>query len=62
MAAQHQGRLIDLHMERRATPYVAPKAKPFTSGGVRLGGIVPQVVTLGDEGESSAPKLSDKGK
>jgi hypothetical protein len=48
-------------MERRTTPYVASKAKPFASSGTRLGGIVPEVVTIGDEGESSVPKLTESG-
>lgn len=44
----HRGREVDLHMERRATPYVPPKAKPFSSAGQRLGAIVPEVVTIDD--------------
>jgi hypothetical protein len=64
LAEQYQGRQIDLHMERRVTPYVAPKAKPFASQGVRLGGIVPEVITIGDEdqGGSGLPKVSEDRK
>ncbi|KAI6190893.1 NSFL1 cofactor p47 [Aphelenchoides bicaudatus] len=60
--ARYPGRMIDVHMERRMTPFVAPKPGAFASGGVRLGGLVPELVTLGDDdqGQSSAPKVSEK--
>jgi len=36
---------IDLHMERRGTEYVAPKAKPFSGTGHRLGSVVPNIIS-----------------
>jgi len=55
LEVKHRGKLIDLHMERRPTPYVKPKPKPFSSGGYRLGDVVPNVVTISDE--PAAPKV-----
>jgi len=34
---QFPGRTIDMHMERRSIPYTAPKSKPFSGQGMRLG-------------------------
>jgi len=57
---QHRGRQIDLHMERRPIAFVPPKAKPFSNQGQRLGSIVPEVVTIDDDGPSRSvlPKPS----
>jgi len=64
LVAKHRGKKVDLHMERRGTPYVKPKPKPFSGGGQRLGDVVPNVVTVSDD-TSPAPKVelgTDEGK
>ncbi|CAD6196147.1 unnamed protein product [Caenorhabditis auriculariae] len=50
----HRGRQIDLHMERKLTPYEPPKMKPFQGSGARLGNVVPTVVGAGSS--SAAPE------
>ncbi|KIH51331.1 hypothetical protein ANCDUO_18584, partial [Ancylostoma duodenale] len=52
LLAAHPRRRIDLRMQRRSGPYESPKLKPFQSTGVRLGAVVPQVVS------SAAPSSS----
>lgn len=53
-------------MIRKNTPYVAPKAKPFSGQGYRLGSIVPNVVGGGGLSETlelvELEKPSDEGK
>ncbi|KAL6738519.1 hypothetical protein Aduo_012061 [Ancylostoma duodenale] len=52
LLAAHPRRRIDLRMQRRSGPYEPPKLKPFQGTGVRLGAVVPQVVS------SAAPSSS----
>ncbi|CAD5219098.1 unnamed protein product [Bursaphelenchus okinawaensis] len=51
---KHRYKQVDLHLERRATEYVKPNAKPFASSGHRLGAVVPEIVS----GETSQAKPS----
>uniref|UniRef100_A0A914WP68 NSFL1 cofactor p47 n=1 Tax=Plectus sambesii TaxID=2011161 RepID=A0A914WP68_9BILA len=44
LVRMYPGQEIDLKIERKSQPYKAPKPKPFSGGGLRLGGLVPQVV------------------
>jgi UBX domain-containing protein 1 len=44
LVQKYPGRRVDIHMERKTSPYVAPKAKPFSGEAYRLGSIVPTVV------------------
>ncbi|CAD5226631.1 unnamed protein product [Bursaphelenchus xylophilus] len=57
---KHRYKQIDLHLERRATPYVKPKAKPFSSTGVRLGAVVPAIV--GEQPVITTEKNPDESK
>jgi len=41
------GKVVNLRMERRSEPYKAPKSKPFSGTGCRLGDVVPNVVGAG---------------
>ncbi|KIH67855.1 SEP domain protein [Ancylostoma duodenale] len=52
LLAARPRRRIDLRMQRRSGPYEPPKLKPFQGTGVRLGAVVPQVVS------SAAPSSS----
>uniref|UniRef100_F1L652 NSFL1 cofactor p47 n=1 Tax=Ascaris suum TaxID=6253 RepID=F1L652_ASCSU len=49
----YPGRTIDLRMERKSEPYKAPKPKPFSGHGQRLGDIVPPVLGAGVVGQKA---------
>ncbi|RCN51801.1 SEP domain protein [Ancylostoma caninum] len=58
LLAAHPRRRIDLRMQRRSGPYEPPKLKPFQGAGVRLGAVVPQVVSSAAP-SSSSPAAQD---
>lgn len=47
----YPGRTIDLRIERKSEAYKAPKPKPFSGHGQRLGDIVPPVLGAGVVGQ-----------
>lgn len=61
---QHPGKKVDFHMERKNSPYVKPKAKPFAGEGMRLGSIVPNLAQqpTSSSSTSSAAKPDNQGK
>lgn len=58
----HQGKKIDLHMERKNTPYVKPKMKPFGGEGQRLGAVVPSLVEAPTSSAGGAKPIDQNGK
>ena len=50
LVRQYRGSEIDLHIQRRGTEYVQPKAKPFSGHGQRLGEIVTPITGGGTVG------------
>ncbi|KAH7725393.1 UBX domain-containing protein [Aphelenchoides avenae] len=58
LVQQYPGRQVDIHMERRSSPYVAPKPKPFSGDGYRLGSPSPAVVAAA---APVAPEPSQEG-
>ncbi|ETN86844.1 SEP domain protein, partial [Necator americanus] len=59
LLAAHPRRRIDLRMQRRSGPYEPPKLKPFQGTGVRLGAVVPQIVSSPAAPSSSSPTDHD---
>ena len=55
----HPGKKVDFHMERKGTPYVKPKLKPFSGDGQRLGSVVPNVV--GSSSRSASKPVDPSG-
>lgn len=51
----HAGRKIDFHMVRKSEEYVAPKPKPFSGEGNRLGSVVPNIVGGPSSSEAAKP-------